>query len=167
MDGIKEEIMPILGLAGLSMFVTFSVAYAWRIAVRPFRREFIDKAGQNCNLEERVGVKSEIRPNQGLYGDEYKAVELNGRIGKGLTVEDYAAAVSYLDTHAQRIHPREEPHWPHFHERGYLLHGVAVTVPEPLGMLRVEGYPPAVNPVVEQLMADLPFLKRSREVDVK
>lgn len=101
------------------------------------------------------------------YGGQRTTIKLNGRIGKGLTSEDYAAAVKYLDAHAQRIHPREEPHWPHYHERSYLLQGVAVTVPEPTGMLYVTGYPPAVNPVVERLMADLPFLKRLREVEVK
>ncbi|MDO8642001.1 MAG: hypothetical protein Q7R76_00210 [Candidatus Woesearchaeota archaeon] len=101
------------------------------------------------------------------YGDQQTTVRINCSIGKGLTVDDYVAAVAYLDKRAQRIHPHEEPHWPHFHERAYLLHGVAVTVPEPLGMLRVQGYSPAVKPVVEQLMANLPFLKRPREVQVK
>ena len=101
------------------------------------------------------------------YGDQQTTVRINGRIGKGLTVDDYTATVAYLDKRAQRIHPAEEPHWPHHHERNYLLYGVAVTVPEPLGMLRVEGYPPAVRPVVEQLRADLPFLKQPKEVQVK
>lgn len=102
-----------------------------------------------------------------LYDTRYKRVELNGRIGKGLTSEDYTALVAYLDKNARRIHPREEPHWLHYHERSYLLQGVAVTVPEPLGMVRVEGLPPAVDYVVGQLMADHTFLKRPREVKAK
>lgn len=101
------------------------------------------------------------------YGTQYKRVEINGSIGKGLTPDDYHTLVDYLGKQGKRVHPKEEPHWPHYHERGYLVQGVSVTVPEPLGMLRVEGFPFAVDYVVARLMADHTFLKRPRTVIVK
>src|SRR3989344_3211242 len=93
--------MIIFGVGTISIY-----AGGIAIAIRTARR----KQQQGYEAHGCMRMPAVPIPESWLYGTEHTTVKINGRIGKGLMVDDYAAAVAYLDAHAQRIHLQEEPH---------------------------------------------------------